>query len=318
MRPTRHACALATSSLALIGGACAAPEASSEFAWFDALAAAHQAEPPERLPAGWQRELVAVEADEAPQQGDALLYLVSLEEDGVRTELFVTVTVLGAAPANGLVPIEFAVHDAAGAALGAAQHEVDVVHLTNGVHAAAEELLAGRERLEPEELNPILAGVRSLQAVLAMVNDDSNLAPLLGRILDKPSAWSVLTQFGIDAAITLSRSVATTWSVPRGASRPLRTLLRLDLNASPALRCSIVSIAPRAPYSAGAGIVSMVAVRPDGSGARLCLHLIGARTGRVPTRRAHGSRVSSTQDSAPTTLALPREHQRSRTLQIVR
>ena len=118
--------------------------------------------------------------------------------------------------------------------------------------------------------------------------------------------------------LPVSRSVATTWSVPRGATRPLRTLLRLDLNASPALRCSIVSIAPRAPYSAGAGIVSMVAVRPDGSGARLCLHLIVARTGRGPTRRARGSRVASTQDSAPTALALPPVHQRSRTLQIVR
>lgn len=267
-----------SSSAALLAiAACSAPPVAVDPGWFLRLGDSHAFAVPERLPPGWTRELPAHAPHAAPRAGDALLYLASLD-DGDLLQRFVEVEVLACDERAGTTRVRLEVFAAGGEPLGATEHALPTVHLTNGLHSAAEQLFAGTARLEPEELNPVLAGVHSLQTLLGVIEDDPHLSPLLWRVVVAPSIWSVITHLGVDASITLSTAVPDRDASRDPIGRALRTPLELDLNGAPALRCSIVSVTPRAPYSAGAGIVALVAERPDGSALRFSLELIAARS----------------------------------------
>ena len=257
--------------------ACSAPPVAVDPGWFGRLGDSHGFAVPVRLPSAWRRELPAHALHAAPRAGDALLYLASLD-DGDLLQRFVEVSVLACDERSGSTRVRLAVFADGGEALGATEHALPTVHLTNGLHSAAEQLFAGTARLEPEELNPVLAGVHSLQTLLSVIEDDPHLSPLLWRVVVAPSIWSVIAHFGVDASITLSTAVRAGDGARDPIGSALRTPLELDLNGAPALRCSIVSVAPRAPYSAGAGIVALVAERPDGSALRFALELIAARS----------------------------------------
>lgn len=267
----------AVAALALVLGACSGTPAPADFGWFERLGAVDPAVASVVLPAGWSASAAVPREETTPRAGDALLYRARLD-DGHALVRLVTVTVLASDPARETAEVEVEVFDEQGHSLGASEHALPIVHLANGLHSAAVELHAGTARLEPEELSPVVAGVRSLQTLLALIEDDPQLSPLLWRVVEKPSLWSVIAHLGIEPSITLGAAVEAEAPVPHAPQPALRTPLLLALNGATALRCSIVSVPPRAPFSAGAGIVGLVAERPDASRARFELRVLAARS----------------------------------------
>lgn len=267
----------AVAALALVLGACGGTPAPADFGWFERLGAVDPAVASVVLPTGWSAGATVPRAETTPRAGDALLYLARLD-DGSALVRLVAVTVLATDLAREVAQVAVEVFDEHGHSLGSSEHALPIVHLANGLHSAAVELHAGTARLEPEELSPVVAGVRSLQALLELIEDAPLLSPLLWRVVEKPSLWSVITHLGVEPSITLGAAVEAAAPLPHAPAPALRTPLLLALNGATALRCSIVSVPPRAPYSAGAGIVALVAERPDASRARFELRVLAARS----------------------------------------
>ena len=263
--------------LALAGlAACGAIPLEPDPEWFARVATWHSVPEHGALPAGWEAGLAAAGDLAIPQTGDRVLYLARLIGPEVHEELWVAITTLERADDERRVPLRFEVFESDGQLVGSAEHTIHGMHLTSGLHPAAQELARRARRLEPTELGPILAGLHSLRAILGLIEEDPNLSPLLWRVVRKPSLWSILTHLGVEPSIELGAAEVAGLAPPAGASVALRTPIRLDLNDRPALRCSVVSIAPRAPYTTSGGILSLAAERPDGPRLRFELHLVAA------------------------------------------
>lgn len=107
---------------------------------------------------------------------------------------------------------------------------------------------------------------------LSVVRRSDSLRPLLERAV-AVSLWSVLRRFSAKVSVRCRIREA----VPHGDG--YRLPLTILVNDDPALDCSVFVTEPRSPLNVGAGVVSIVGVRPGEREPAVTLRLLAARRG---------------------------------------
>lgn len=107
---------------------------------------------------------------------------------------------------------------------------------------------------------------------LSVVRRSDSLRPILEKAV-AVSLWSVFRRFS--AKVSVSRR--TRDAVRHGDG--YRFPLTIRVNDEPALDCSIVVAEPRSPLNVGAGVVSIVGIRPGEREPTVTLQLLAARRG---------------------------------------
>jgi hypothetical protein len=141
-----------------------------------------------------------------------------------------------------------------------------------------------------EQDERVVVGVMpALLAFFKAVENTPGLREVLWAITDKPSAWSVVKRGGkIEPGIDLGmQSYEEIKSYP-GWSAPGLPIYRLSpvisLNGQPALVCSLFVTSPRPPLLITAGIIGLVAERPDRDDRHLDIRILATR--RAPAQPA--------------------------------
>ena len=82
------------------------------------------------------------------------------------------------------------------------------------------------------------------------------------------------------AVSTLTSTEAAEWgAVADGAGEVYALPMQLRLNGQPALLFQMAVVTPRPPLLMSAGIIGLVATRPDGKGPVLMLRVVATRAG---------------------------------------
>ncbi|MEM7199181.1 MAG: hypothetical protein AAF628_02880 [Planctomycetota bacterium] len=271
--------------LVALAPACGAPPPPN-FDWFPALAELHAQQdlslPMPGLRAGFDPTTAVTE----PAVGDEIVYVLDLDVPPTSERWFLHFFVQEPADAKDLVTMAVRVYDADGEERGRGRERVHRRHLSSGLYRAAEVLSVGPDGGVPaDEAVQILSdGVSSMIAVLSIVRHNEDLAPLLWRVVERPSVWSVVTNLGVRTDITLSRSVPWDGASMGWHGQGLRTPLAVRFNGRPALDCSIATVPPNAPVHVCAGILSLVASRPGDSGITLKMTAVSARRRGPPAQ----------------------------------
>ncbi|MEZ5988877.1 MAG: hypothetical protein R3F30_07090 [Planctomycetota bacterium] len=94
--------------------------------------------------------------------------------------------------------------------------------------------------------------------------------------------WSVLFHFGVEVSCSLDVESGTPFTLPRDRgpdADAFRFPLSIGVNGAPALDCSIVVGRTGSPLNLGAGVLSVVGVRPGDDTGRVTMTLLAARRG---------------------------------------
>lgn len=269
----------------------------AQIPWFESLAAYHEVA--DAAPA-----LSDLASRREPQVGDEVTYELTLDQSARSRRWTLRFVVVEVEPLDSAQPVPSSQgvdRDGESARFSTARTWMDIYvtdddparparvtrdsirtdHLVTGLFFAAEVLervlraMAGHEEAEIDgEVFGNALG--SFMAVMEVLQDNDELAPILWEVIEKPSVWSVVTQ---GVRLGLSMDVAKPWTtgIPEAAGPAFRLPVSLSVNDQPALRVSALVVESRAPITTGAGILSLVAERPDGSGTRARMRLIGAR-----------------------------------------
>ncbi|MCR9248739.1 MAG: hypothetical protein NXI31_27230 [bacterium] len=128
-----------------------------------------------------------------------------------------------------------------------------------------------RGRLGPAARRFLMA-LAACGEFLSVVRRSDSLRPLLEQAV-AVSLWSVLRSFSIK--VTVRRRILD--AVPHGDG--FRFPLTILINGDPALDCSVIVTEPLSPLNVGAGIVSIVGIRPGEREPTVTLRLLAARRG---------------------------------------
>ena len=150
------------------------------------------------------------------------------------------------------------------------------------------EVAKGREsaaklKLTDEKERALIGSIPALLSYFETVKNTPGLSEILFEVLDLPSAWSMLRNRGIRTigfqfgkGVTEAKGGA--WSLPDSA--PVYHLpLFLDLNDHRALNLTLVVTSPNPPLLACAGVVGLLAEKPDDPNKYLTLRVLSARAG---------------------------------------
>jgi hypothetical protein len=289
--------------------------------WFALWAAAcHVAEPP-RVATGdvVPQALLAAEfpaakallagyvdgsADATWQVGDAVLYGLRLQRDGVEQRWLLSLVVDELAPPvpprvwtfevdgtdqrfeSSLCRVTACVYDGDGRELARSQPLVPQQFLARGfASVCATTWAARRAGGKPPAARDVAAGVVSAVALLETVRQDRALAPVLWAVVDKPSLWSVIGNLGATVLVRphLDRFVPCATpnpAMPFGSA--WRVPMSLFVNDQPALEAELVVADSTPPFAVGAGVLAAVARHPTRPDVRCEMLLLGA--GRTAAR----------------------------------
>ena len=118
----------------------------------------------------------------------------------------------------------------------------------------------------------VLMALAACDEFLSVVRRSDSLRPLFEKAV-AVSLWSVLRRFSVK--VSAWRRIRE--AVPHGDG--YRFPLTILVNDDPALDCSIVVTDPRSPLNVGAGVVSIVGIRPGEREPTVTLRLLAARRG---------------------------------------
>lgn len=223
------------------------------------------------------------QAERLPRVGDRVAYELELTTSRDVQRWLVTATVARVPSGDARsFHLDVVVRDGDGKELGRSTELVIGAHLKTGPFVAAELVLRrdderGRN-MTKQETSRFLSSIHSMRAFMSILRGSKVLSPILWRIVRKPSIWSIVTNLGVKTSLHVSASERWAQEVPDGYEPAYRLPMALSLNGQQALDCSIVTVEPRRPISVGAGVVSLVARRPDEPDTRLRMRLIEALT----------------------------------------
>lgn len=292
--------------------ACGAPPVHD--GWWRAASALDDADPLDRAAFDGARGLVEGFDETAPSAGlgagDRALFAMELRDDDAPQRWLLLVEVTEPSARSGDVPITASMRITIETETGGrhevhARSEVAALKLTRfddaGAPAESSELYLLRDALEhgfaracvvhaargrglpgatPDELDRFGRTVISLQAVLAIVQSDDQLAAILQRVARTPSFASIVAAFGVSVAIVPDfESARVIGSWPTGGDPLWRIPLTITANDEPAVRVLVDVVEPRSPWSLAAGVVRLSARRPGDARARLVMELLAARRG---------------------------------------
>ena len=157
-----------------------------------------------------------------------------------------------------------------------------------GVGSAAGGLAAGcasegdyaeeiRRRQLGDAARRVIMAWATCREFLSVVRRSDSLRSLLEKAV-AVSLWSVLRKF----SVKVSAWPRTREAVPHGNG--YRFPLTILVNGDPALDCSVVATEPRSPLNVGAGVLSIVGVRPGERKPTVTLRLLAARRGSRGSR----------------------------------
>jgi len=136
-----------------------------------------------------------------------------------------------------------------------------------------------------EDERALLGCGPALMSFVEIVQNTAGLQDILYDLVAKPSVWSVVKNLGVTAGVELrtERIIEinpATWAVP--ATDAAYTFpIALSLNAKPALNATLITTRPQSPLLPGAGIISVLAERPDTEEHYLTFRILSARLAKA-------------------------------------
>ncbi|MGH8019873.1 MAG: hypothetical protein ACREIA_16660 [Opitutaceae bacterium] len=152
-----------------------------------------------------------------------------------------------------------------------------------------EEIAVGKDIVEragltSEDERAFAATFPALMTYVQLVRQTKGLSGILEAVVERPSIWSIILRFG---RITWNLRFESAWvepvdpvilGLPRGT--PTHQLpFTLLLNDQPALDCMLVVLPPNPPMLTSAGIVGLMARRPESDERLLVIRVLAARRG---------------------------------------
>jgi hypothetical protein len=144
---------------------------------------------------------------------------------------------------------------------------------------------AAKLQLTADEEHALIGAIPALLSYFEVVQNTPGLSDIFFEIVDLPSAWSLIRNAGIKSVgihflrkgITASK--AAPWGLPDSA--PIYHLpLALELNHQTALNLTFVVTSPNPPLLACAGVVGLLAEKPDDPQKYLTLRVLSARAAK--------------------------------------
>jgi hypothetical protein len=142
--------------------------------------------------------------------------------------------------------------------------------------------LAARLELTAEQERGLIGSIPALLSYFEVVQNSPGLSDIFFNVVDLPSAWSLLRNRGIrSVGILVARKglVQTSpalWDLPDSASA-YHLPVDLHLNNHLALNLTFVVTSPNPPLLASAGVVGLLAEKPDDAEKYLTLRILSAR-----------------------------------------
>lgn len=141
--------------------------------------------------------------------------------------------------------------------------------------------LADQLQIAANEEQALIGAVPALMSYLDAVRNTPGLSDILFEILDLPSAWSMLRNAGIKSiGLEFKKGTApgqaAAWGLPDLAPIYYVPMI-LEMNHQAALKLTFVVTSPHPPLLACAGVVGMLAEKPDDPQKYLTLRVISAR-----------------------------------------
>ena len=213
-----------------------------------------------------------------PEPGDRLVYALDLETEAGAQRWLVSISCEArvAEDGDGVVPMRIELFDTEGNPVASKRRLVPSAPLALGLYSAAA-ILAKRKRLDEEERARLKGTPGAMKMVLDMLVGHRE-TQALWRVVRRPSLFSLLAHWGLVTHYNLARAEPFDHGLPGWDCDAYRLPATVSLNGVPAAGCSLVVVPPRAPLTIGAGVVSLVVVRPDDHAVRLRLTLVGAES----------------------------------------
>jgi hypothetical protein len=122
----------------------------------------------------------------------------------------------------------------------------------------------------------------ALDAFLSAALKIKDFSNLLNKVLNRPTIWSVISNFGVDRGLMYNPADVKPFDINNiGINLPAyEQPIRIDLNGKPALNARIIMTEARPPWQACAGIVKIYAENPVDHDVKLVMQVIAARVGR--------------------------------------
>lgn len=253
--------------------ACAAPP--PDFTWFSSASAWHGPDAASAAAGEAAPSFDAVDPEARVAVGDEVVYAIDFRSPAERRKWRMRARVTGVDEAGGIVEFAVSVFDEAGKPVRTSRARVAADLLADGVYGFFAG--PGPQAREGDPAQSFRRPIRVLWKMLGIVRRNEALAPFLWKVVRKPSVGSVVLHLGVRLRIVLDRGEPWSWGARDTRLAAYRLPLELALNETVALRCSIVCTETFSPFRPCAGLLAIVAERPDGSGTRLRLRLVGAR-----------------------------------------
>jgi hypothetical protein len=147
--------------------------------------------------------------------------------------------------------------------------------------------MAARAKITPAQESGLLGAIPALLSYFEIVQHTPGLSDILYDLVDLPSAWSMIRSGGIKSVgIGFVKGSAPTspelWGLTESA-RVYQLPVYLDLNNHRALNLTFVVTSPTPPLLSSAGVVGLLAEKPDDPQKYLTLRVLSARTARPRT-----------------------------------
>ncbi|MBL8756003.1 MAG: hypothetical protein JNK15_22095 [Planctomycetes bacterium] len=254
--------------------------------------------------------------DAAWRAGDEVLFGLRLERDGshrnwllhvrlIEPQAFVPGRAAEPVPAaawnlrvngveqtfrSGCCRVLATVYDADGNVLGRTEPVLPRDFLATGFARACERIDAARGRrghgrsvdLLADDDDPFAAATVSAMALLAVVQEDPVLAPLLWEVVDKPNLWSVVRRLGAHVLVQpmFKDARRAPSPVPAAGPRVHRVPVSLSVNEVAALETELLVRPAVPPFGLCGGIVAAMAWHPRHRDRMFTMVLLAARRGR--------------------------------------
>lgn len=189
---------------------------------------------------------------------------------------------------SGMRLIGVSVHDEHGKQLGTSLVKLPADLMSRGLLPGIECALAHQNAggdfqsfATAADVRPMAEGLISLIALLDVVQNDSVLEDYFWQVVQKPSIWSVIAEFGVRA--TLTASLEKSVPVPNlplhlpPTERAFAMPLRVDVNDNPALLADVIAVSAQRPFGLCGGIVAASARHPTDPSLTFDVQLLAAR-----------------------------------------
>lgn len=140
------------------------------------------------------------------------------------------------------------------------------------------------------DLRPLADATVCTIALLQVVQEDAVLAPLLWEVVEQPSFWSIVTNFGARIVLRPRFHAATEAPSPleSDAGDVWRVPMSLVINDVPALHADLLVGATAPPFALCGGVLGLTARHPTHADVEFSCLLLGARRGPAGAQRAAG------------------------------